>query len=316
MNNLFLKEPIPVTEQSWAEDIQPVVSVFSWSYNHVNFIRQSIESILEQKTTFSIEIIIHDDASNDGTIEIIREYESKNPSLFRNIIQKENQWSRGNSVMDPLFKAPRGKYIALTHGDDYWTDPYKLQKQVDFLENNPAYNLCGHYVSVLKNDLLIEDKHPILVCNTYTFNDYVFRKALLPTASILFRNNIVFPGWVNKLYGGDRALLFLNAQKGKIRQMDFNGAVYRIHEGGIEQRYKKDKFSLPFRNISEEKIYFKVLNHKSHKLFKLKRILFNYLYIFIWSIVKIKPSFFFISFYNLFRYALFYLFLSIKKTNI
>ena len=76
MSNIFLNEAIPVTEQNWSDDVQPVVTVFNWSYNHVNFIRQSIESILQQKTTFHIEIIIHDDASNDGTIEIIREYES------------------------------------------------------------------------------------------------------------------------------------------------------------------------------------------------------------------------------------------------
>ena len=131
-----MTEPILITEHKWTDDTTPVLSVFSWVYNHRDFIRESIESILMQKTNFKVEIIIHDDASNDGTAEIIREYEAKYPQLFNNILQKENQWSQGKSVMTPLFEKPKGRFIALTHGDDYWTDPLKLKKQVEFLENN------------------------------------------------------------------------------------------------------------------------------------------------------------------------------------
>ena len=111
--------PIVITEHKWPSDTQPVVSIFNWVYNHKDYIRESIDSILMQKTTFRVEIIIHDDASNDGTAEIIKEYEVIYPKLFNNILQKENQWSQGKSVMTPLFERPKGKYVALAHGDDY-----------------------------------------------------------------------------------------------------------------------------------------------------------------------------------------------------
>lgn len=138
-----------ITEQAWPEGTVPVVSVFNWAYNHVDFIRESIDSILMQETTFPVEIIIHDDASTDGTTEIIREYEAKYPQLFRNIIQTENQWSQGKSVMDPMFTAPRGEFIALAHGDDYWTSPHKLQKQVNQMAEDEHIALLGHYTGIV-----------------------------------------------------------------------------------------------------------------------------------------------------------------------
>ena len=144
-----LPHPVRLTEQVWPEGTVPAVSVFNWAYNHVDFIRESIDSILMQETTFPVEIIIHDDASTDGTTEIIREYEAKYPQLFRNIIQTGNQWSQGKSVMDPMFTAPRGEFIALAHGDDYWTSPHKLQKQVVLLESKPQASGCFARASIV-----------------------------------------------------------------------------------------------------------------------------------------------------------------------
>jgi len=238
MCNLFLKEAIPVTEQNWAEDIQPVVSVFNWSYNHVNFIRQSIESILEQKTTFPIEIIIHDDASNDGTIDIIREYESKYPRLFRNIIQKENQWSQGKSVMDPLFKTPRGKYIALTHGDDYWTDPYKLQKQVDFLEKNDGYSACAHANFI--TDTLGAKKLKQFSMSDFIINteDLINEELPFHTSSFLYKADlntsfIQFYISFSKSISGDIIIFVLASKFGKIYYSQEPRSVYRRHIGGV-----------------------------------------------------------------------------------
>jgi glycosyltransferase involved in cell wall biosynthesis len=233
MSNLFLKEAIPVTEQNWADDIQPVVSVFNWSYNHVNFIRQSIESILEQKTTFPIEIIIHDDASNDGTIEIIKEYESKYPQLFRNIIQKENQWSQGKSVMDPLFKLPRGKYIALTHGDDYWTDPYKLQRQVEFLEGSEKYVLIFHPVNLHYQNGVIETDHITYVPEQFeSFESLAKYGNYIHTSSVLFRNVInEMPSTLSEIPFGDYVLYLLLAQYGLISKLNYTMSVYRKNIG-------------------------------------------------------------------------------------
>lgn len=88
---------------------------------------------MQQKTNFPIEVLIHDDASTDGTQDIIREYEKKYPNIVKPIYQKENQYSKGVKVsLVYNYSRARGKYIALCEGDDYWTDPYKLQKQVDF----------------------------------------------------------------------------------------------------------------------------------------------------------------------------------------
>ena len=95
---MLLEKPVRITDQIWPEGTGPALSVFSWVFNHANYIHQSIQSILNQETSFPVEIIIHDDASTDGTAKIILEYEKKYPQLFRNILQKDNQWSQGKAL--------------------------------------------------------------------------------------------------------------------------------------------------------------------------------------------------------------------------
>ncbi len=119
------------------------VSVICTAYNHEKFIRDALEGFVKQQTTFEYEVLINDDASPDNTANIIREYEEKYPQLFRVFYQRENQYSQGVNVEnDILIAAARGKYIALCEGDDYWTDPQKLQVQVDYLEANPDCAAC------------------------------------------------------------------------------------------------------------------------------------------------------------------------------
>ena len=121
-----------------------MVSVIIISYNHEKFIRDAIESAINQKTDFRYEILIHDDASTDGTIDIIKQYEKKYPNLIRAVIETENQFQKGrfNQVLFDLKRA--GKYFAYLEGDDYWTDEEKLQKQIDFLETHKEYSMCIH----------------------------------------------------------------------------------------------------------------------------------------------------------------------------
>ena len=132
----------------------PLVSINCLVYNHEPYLRDCFEGFVIQKTDFPFEILVHDDASTDKSALIISEYTEKYPSLFLPIYQKENQYSKGVKVSD-TFQYPRakGKYIALCEGDDYWTDPMKLQKQVDFLEANPEYGLVYSKVKVYKECL-------------------------------------------------------------------------------------------------------------------------------------------------------------------
>ena len=104
------------------------VSICCVTYNHENFLRQCLDGFVMQKTNFQFEILVHEDASTDGTEEIVKLYEEKYPNLFRCVYQSENQFLKQNTLVNILFKMAKGKYIALCEGDDYWTDPYKLQK--------------------------------------------------------------------------------------------------------------------------------------------------------------------------------------------
>ena len=115
----------------------PLVSICCITYNHAPYIRQCLDGFVMQKTNFTFEVLVHDDASTDDTADIIREYEARYPGIIKPIYQTENQYSQGVNV-NRTYNYPRahGKYIALCEGDDYWTDPLKLQKQVDFLEAN------------------------------------------------------------------------------------------------------------------------------------------------------------------------------------
>ncbi len=120
-----------------------MVSVICAAYNHERFIKHCIEGVLNQKTNFKYELIIHDDASTDRTAEIIKEYEERYPEIMRPIYQKENQFFRC-PIAAFVFPKAKGKYLAFCDGDDYWTDENKLQKQVDFLESHEDYSMCMH----------------------------------------------------------------------------------------------------------------------------------------------------------------------------
>ena len=230
-----LSKPVRITEQVWPEGTVPVVSVFNWAYNHVGFIRESIESILMQETMFPVEIIIHDDASTDGTTEIIREYEAKYPQLFRNIIQTENQWSQGKSVMTPMFTAPQGEFIALTHGDDYWTSPHKLQKQVEALHANPSAVGAFHSVELMHEDGSRFGQLPhSRSCRVLSFEDIIAVNDRA-TCSMLFRHNSPGPdlAWAEGLPMGDWPLQATLAAHAKWIFFPESMGTYRKHRGGV-----------------------------------------------------------------------------------
>ena len=124
---------------------KPLLSVLCITYNHEKFIGKAIDSFLMQKTDFPFEIIIHDDCSTDNTASIIRRYVEKYPKIIKPIYQQENKYSKGVPIaLTFLFPNAKGKYFSMCEGDDYWTDEYKLQKQVDFLQDHPEYSMCIH----------------------------------------------------------------------------------------------------------------------------------------------------------------------------
>lgn len=149
------------------EDI--LVSIICITYNHEKFIRYALDGFLMQKTNFKYEILIHDDASTDKTASIIKEYEIKYPNLFKVIYQKENQYSKGKEVTSLLLEKASGKYLAFCEGDDYWIDENKLQKQVDFLEQNKNYSAVVHNSLVINesNKAFIEEQNSFPLYGNY-----------------------------------------------------------------------------------------------------------------------------------------------------
>lgn len=218
-------------------DNKIMVSICCLAFNHEKFIRQALDGFIMQQTNFPFEIVIHDDASTDNTANIIKEYEAKYPNLFNALYQSTNQKSIYKSGMNPRFNYPRakGKYIALCEGDDYWTDPYKLQKQVDFLEANPAYvgcyNGCKH---VDENDVILKESR------YETYHDQSAEKLLtaqgaMITHSVMFRNIIKgFPSVFDGVPSGDTILYHLLGFHGAGKFLpDIQYSAYRVHSGGI-----------------------------------------------------------------------------------
>lgn len=130
-----------------------MVSVICTVYNHEKYLRKCLDGFVMQKTNFKFEVLIHDDASTDGSADIIREYEKKYPEIFKPIYQTENQYSKGIKVSQTfLYPLIRGKYLAFCEGDDYWCDENKLQKQFDVMENHQDCSICVHRVENISED--------------------------------------------------------------------------------------------------------------------------------------------------------------------
>lgn len=122
-----------------------VVSVVCLTYNQEDTLRDALEGFVAQRALFRFEVLVHDDASTDGTADIVREYEKRYPELIRGVYQTENRFSKGEFISrEYLWPLIRGRYVALCEGDDYWTDPHKLEKQVAALEAHPEVDICAH----------------------------------------------------------------------------------------------------------------------------------------------------------------------------
>jgi glycosyltransferase involved in cell wall biosynthesis len=234
----------------------PVLSVGIVTFQHAPYIRQTLDSVLMQQVDFPIEICVGEDGSTDGTREICLEYAAKHPNKIRLFLRDRNNPAR-NKYPAPfmhngiqLRKACRGKYVALLDGDDYWTDPLKIQKQVAFLETHNDCALCFHRVPVF-HGTEATPRYVIAPREVKLLYDFweLLGSFAIQTGSVVFRNGLVdqLPDWLYTLPMGDWPYLFLLSEKGNIGYIDEAMSVYRSHSQGTwagtsdEQMYKRWK---------------------------------------------------------------------------
>ena len=201
-------------EQTSTGEALPYVSVLITTFNHQEYIRRCIDSILEQRCPFPIEILVLDDASTDSTQEIILSYSAKFPKIIKPFLQLENLYSQLKKGMPKLIENAHGAYIAYCDGDDYWTDPEKLVKQVTFLEANPSFVLTFHNtINVDQSGLVISEPYAI-----------------------------AFPPEYNLMPNGDNFIPMLLAAFGGAKyQPEIGPLAYRQHDAGAYSAKTNDE---------------------------------------------------------------------------
>lgn len=283
-----LPEPIPITEQEWPDDVLPLVHTRTMAFNHENFIRECIEGLLMQKTTFPVQILIHDDASTDNTAAIIKEYEEKYPRLIKAYYQEENSYSKRSDIKGrlrkPFFQWITGKYVALCEGDDYWIDPLKLQKQVEIMEEDESIGIV--HSGFIKYDMINNQKsEEVLQIAGDPFQHYLttgkmrtvtvmIRNKYLPITTEVRKNPII----KDSPYG-DRVSFLAIASQSKVVYLPDVTSVYRIFPGESASRYT-DIRERYYVRLKITKVNYHLLkdlniNHFGYKL----RVIFRIFYL-------------------------------------
>jgi glycosyltransferase involved in cell wall biosynthesis len=212
---------------------QPVVSVVLITYNHERYIAQAIESVLAQQTDFPYEILISEDCSTDSTQDILSVYQQRYPERIRLFLSERNQCD--NQVMTRALLAAKGRYVALLEGDDYWTNTNKLQRQVDFLDQNPGHAICFHDVRYIYEPGMRKEQEGLRPAATTTLKDLLRESNQnFRTCAMMLRNGLLkkYPKWFDRVYLGDWALILLYAEQGSVGYIDEVMAAYRIHPKG------------------------------------------------------------------------------------
>jgi glycosyltransferase involved in cell wall biosynthesis len=233
-----------------------MVSVWITAYNHERFIEEALDSVLSQKTNFDYEIVIGEDCSQDKTREIVLSYKARHPDKIKLFLPEKNLGM--HAMFYDSYSLCNGKYIAWLDGDDYWTDDSKLQKQVDFLEQNPQFVMCTHRVHVFDEILNInygseeearDNDHVLTIKNFLEIRNPVF------PVSVVHRNVLdgEFPEWVKTLPFPDFGFYFLLFPHGIVKQLSETMAVYRIHKAGSYQG------NTEYKNFNDLLLFFQIL---------------------------------------------------------
>ena len=247
------------------KEIRPFVVIRSITYNHEPYLKDALEGFVMQKTIFPFVAIVHEDASTDGNAEVLREYAEKFPDIIFPIYEEENQYSKQDGsitrIMNEACFATGAKYASVCEGDDYWTDPYKLQKQVDFLESHPDYAMC--FTNALEK--WENKKGSEYVMNMGKKNrDYtaleIYNGFRIPTATVIFNINVIKNSVYNNLQKikkpafGDLQLFMSCALAGKVRYLHEITSCYRRLESGAAYQFEKKQWNHIRTRIEVSKI--------------------------------------------------------------
>jgi glycosyltransferase involved in cell wall biosynthesis len=218
------------------KSVTPLVDIVLITYNHERYVGQAIESVLAQQTEFAYRLFIGDDCSTDNTQAIIERYAEKYPTRIRMMLETVHRGtSHSERVSIKIRDITAAKYVAFLDGDDYWTDPSKLQKQVTFLEAHPDFAICYHNARMFYEDgsretmnFLPPDHREVSTL------EHLLSSNFIPTCSVVFRRGLFdkFPDWYFTLNIADWPLHIMNAQHGKIGYINEVMATYRVHDQG------------------------------------------------------------------------------------
>ncbi|MCO6499922.1 MAG: glycosyltransferase [Vicingus serpentipes] len=213
-------------------DQEIFVDVITCAYNHENFISQCIESVLNQKTSFKFRYIIGEDCSKDNTRKIIEEYFLKHKDIIVPVYHKNNLGPSENTR--ELFSLVKAKYVAFIDGDDYWCDSLKLQRQVDFLENNSDYAACYHGCKFVDENNLVIKESKSKQYSSFNKDELLCSEGALITNTVLFRNELDFPEFMEKVPNGDAFFWHLIGFHGHAKFLpEIKFSAYRVHSSGI-----------------------------------------------------------------------------------
>jgi len=249
----------------------PLVSVVMITYGHEMFIEEAINSVLMQECDFNIELIVANDASPDNTDFVIQNILKSHhrASIIHYIKHDKNMGMMPNFIFS--LQQSKSKYIALCEGDDYWTDLLKLQKQVDFLKNNPDFGICFHRANLLQKGTLNLHQIPKEFENkSFDYIELLKHYNFITTASVVFRKpeSFCFPNWFLNLPFGDMGLYKLVSKSRKIYCLPEIMSVYRIHDNGIWSGIKQIESKKVYLNFY--RIIYQALNKEEKKVIKNK----------------------------------------------